>query len=64
MPLFSIIETDAGLTVAQLAPGTAPSEAAAEQGGVVVDPGPYSTYDDAYDAILAILCEDDEEDPR
>ena len=62
MPLFTIIETDAGLTVAQLEPSATPDDAAVRHRGVVADPNVYKTYDDAYDAILARLCEDDEEE--
>ena len=61
MPLFSIIETEAGLTVAEIEPGALPDDAAVKQGGVVVDPGPFKSFDDAYDAILAIQGEDDGE---
>jgi hypothetical protein len=62
MPLFSIIETEGGLTVAELEPGTLPDDAAVKHGGVVVDPGPYKTYEDAYDAMMAIGSEDDDEE--
>jgi hypothetical protein len=60
MSLFAIIEVDEGLTVAELAPDEAPEAAAMSQGGVVIDPGPYHTYQDAYDAMLAL--EDEIED--
>jgi len=60
MPLFTIIETDAGLTVAELEPGTTPDDAAVKHRGVVADPHVYKTYDDAYDAILAMLCEEED----
>ena len=62
MPLFSIIETDAGLAVAELEPGTQPDDVAIKHGGQVVDPGPYRSYEDAYDAILAIQLEDENEE--
>ena len=62
MPLFSIIETEGGLTVAEIEPGTGADETALKLGGVVVDPGPYKTYEDAYDAVLAIQSEEDDED--
>jgi hypothetical protein len=51
---FAIIETDAGLTVAQVSPGATPEEAAVVKGGVLVDPGPYKSFDNAYDAMLAL----------
>ncbi len=64
MTLYAIIETDAGLTVAEMGRGTYPEEEAARHGGVLVDPGPYPTYEDAYDAMLALADEDDDEDSQ
>lgn len=54
MPQFAIIDADSGLTVIQLPPGISVAEAATREGGTVVDPGPYGSYDDAYDALLAL----------
>jgi hypothetical protein len=54
MTLFAIIETDAGLTVAEAESHERPEEAAVRHGGVVVDPGPYQSYEDAYEALLAL----------
>jgi hypothetical protein len=51
---FVIIETDAGLTVAQVSSESNPDETAAVNGGVLVDPGPYKSFDDAYDGLLAL----------
>ncbi|MCR4415775.1 MAG: hypothetical protein NUV77_25455 [Thermoguttaceae bacterium] len=62
MTLYQIIETDAGLTVSELQPNTLPEVAAERAGGVVVDPGPYSTYEDAYDAMLALAVEEEEDE--
>ena len=62
MALFSVIETDAGLMVTELDPGARPDEAALKHGGVVVDPGPYRSFEEAYDAALAIQYEEDDED--
>ena len=59
---YAVIETDAGLTVAQYEPGASPEDAAEKQGGIVADPGPYKTFDDAYDAMLAIQEEEEEPD--
>jgi len=56
---YAIIETDGGLTVAQRTPESTPEDAAAKSGGIVVDPGPYKSFDDAYDAMLALSREDD-----
>ncbi len=57
---YAIIETDDGLTIIELEPGEAPEEAAAERGGFVVDPGPYGSYEDAYDALVTLQDDDDE----
>ncbi len=61
MALYEIIETDAGLTVVELEPGAEPEETALRHDGVVVDPGPFKSYDDAYDAALALQDEDEDE---
>jgi len=60
MAQFAIIEVDEGLTVAECPAGLTPDAVAAGQGGVVVDPGPYPTYEEAYDALLALPAEDEE----
>ena len=59
---FAIIEVDDGLTIVELTPGQKPEEAALREGGTLIDPGPYSTYEDAYDAMVEL--EGDEEDER
>ena len=64
MPRYEIIETDAGFTVVEVKPGAQPEETAARYHGVMVDPGPYKTYDDAYDAILALQGEEEEQEVR
>ncbi len=62
MTLYAIIETNEGLTVAEMGHETQLDEEAVRQGGVVVDPGPYHSYEEAYDAMLAIDDEDEEDD--
>ncbi len=62
MASYAIIEVDAGLTVVPIPPGTTAEQQATRHAGVVVDPGPYETYEDAYDALLALSAEDDEEE--
>jgi hypothetical protein len=64
MFLYEIIETDGGLTVAEREPGVPPEALAERRGGALVDPGPYKTYEEAYDAILALQSEEDEEDAK
>jgi len=61
MLLYEIIETEEGLTVAEVQPGIMPEEVATLQGGILIDPGPYKSFEDAYDAILALQEEEDEE---
>jgi hypothetical protein len=59
---YAIIETDAGLTVAELRPGESPEQAAEREAAMLIDPGPYKDYQDACEAIVAIQDEEDEED--
>jgi len=60
MQWYAIVETDVGLTVAEIKPGSSAEEAAVQYRGVVVDAGPYKTYSDAYDALLAMQNDDEE----
>ncbi len=62
MPKYAIIETESGLTVVPILPGRTPEEMAIQLGGIVVDPGPYPTYEEAYDALLAIRAEEESEE--
>jgi hypothetical protein len=61
MPEFAIIELDDGLMVVELQPGQKPEDAAASQGGTIVDAGPYSSYEEANDALVILQTEDEEE---
>jgi hypothetical protein len=58
---YELIETDEGLTIAEICPGISPEEAARQQGGVVLDSGPYESYEDAYVALMALKFSDEEE---
>jgi hypothetical protein len=60
MVSFAIIQLDDGLTIATIQPGQEPEEVATEQHGVLVDPGPYATYEDACDALCEWEGEDEE----
>jgi hypothetical protein len=51
---FVIIELEDGLSVAAV-------QAAAHEGGVLVDPGPFATYEEAYDALVELEGDDEEE---
>ncbi|MGN6544375.1 MAG: hypothetical protein ACTHK7_04960 [Aureliella sp.] len=62
MVSFAVIEVDDGLTIVEVLPGQTPEEAAASQRGTLVDPGPYRSYEDANDALVALQTEDEEEE--
>jgi hypothetical protein len=61
MITFAVIETDDGLTVVQVLPGQTPEDAAISEGGILADPGPYHTHEEALEA-LDQLEEDTRED--
>jgi len=54
MPRYTIIEVDNELTVAEMKPEATAEEAADRRGGRVVDPGPFETFDQAYQAVVAL----------
>jgi hypothetical protein len=58
---FAIIEVDDGLTIIELEPGKNPEDAALKKGGTLVSPGPYSTYEEALDALADFEEEVEEE---
>ena len=62
MPQFAIIETEEGLTVAEVPQDASPEETAASHEAFLVDGGPYDSYQDAYDAMMLLPGEDDEEE--
>jgi len=62
MTVYEIVETDSGLVVAEMDDYTTPEDAASRLGGLVVDPGPFPTYGEAYDALLSLEEEGDEEE--
>ena len=62
MALYEVIETDEGLTVVELEPGMPPEETALRHDGIVVDAGPFRSYEDAYDAVLAIKEEEEDDE--
>jgi hypothetical protein len=59
---YAIIEKDIGLAVAELPAGQSAEQVAEREGAILVDPGPYHSYEEAYDAILAFQEEEDDED--
>jgi hypothetical protein len=62
MLLYELIETNDGLTVIEIPTGNSPEEAARQQGGLVVDPGPFTNYEDAYEALMALKLDSEEEE--
>lgn len=61
MVQFAIIELADGLTVVELQPGQKPEDAAASHDGVLIDPGPYDSYEAANDALIDLQAQDEEE---
>jgi hypothetical protein len=57
---YELIETSAGLTVAEITPGLSPEEAASRRQGLLIDPGPYDTYEDANEALMTLKLDEEE----
>jgi hypothetical protein len=51
MSNFIIIEVEDGFMVVQVGPDETPEDGAVRHGGMLVDPGPYATFEDATDAM-------------
>lgn len=51
MPNYIIIELPDGLEPIELPPGRTADDVAVEQGGTLIDEGPFATLDEAEDAI-------------
>jgi hypothetical protein len=64
MTMFAIIENESGLTVVPVPSDATAEEAASAHGGLLVDAGPFDSYEEAYDALLAIPDEEEEREPR
>jgi hypothetical protein len=47
--------------VVELPSGQSPEDVALSQGGTLVDPGPYPSFEDANDALIDLQYEDEEE---
>ena len=62
MVSFAIIEVEDGYTIVQVAPGQSPEEAALGEGGILVDAGPFDSYEEANDALSEF--EESDEDER
>lgn len=61
MVTYCIVETDDGLTIVEQLAGMTAEDAAEHVGGILIDAGPYHSYDDAFDT-LAELDEEEEHD--
>jgi hypothetical protein len=61
MVAFAIVELEDGLTIVEVQSGQKPEDAAASHGGVLVDPGPYDSYEEANDALIDLQAADEEE---
>ncbi len=62
MPLYCIIETADGWTIAEHPSGMTAEQAAQQQAGVVVDPGPFDSYEDACEALESLQGELQDDD--
>lgn len=58
---FAVIEVEDGLTIVEVPAGQSPEDAAAAEGGTLVDPGPYHTYEEASDALDQLEMESEED---
>lgn len=59
--MYIIIETEDGLTIERQPVGMTAYQVAADRGGIVADEGPYDSYEEANDAMLALEQEDYDE---
>jgi hypothetical protein len=62
MNRFAIIEIDAGMTVIELPQDSTVEQEALRHGGVVIDPGPYDSYEDAIDAMQSLKFDDEDDE--
>jgi hypothetical protein len=58
---FAVIEVEDGLTIVEIPAGQSPEDAAITEGGTLVDPGPYHSYEDASDALDELEMESEED---
>jgi hypothetical protein len=63
MNSYIVIETESGLTVAEVPADKTAEQVATASAGVIVDPGPYKSFDDAHDA-MQMLPSDEKERAR
>ena len=54
MNYFVIVETSDGFTIGSVGNGQTPESVAKELGGVLIDPGPYDSFQQAQDVVLTL----------
>jgi hypothetical protein len=57
---FAIIEVEDGMTIVECENRESLEAVAIAHHGVIVDPGPFRSYDDAYDELTNLEAEDDD----
>jgi hypothetical protein len=60
---YAIVELEDGLTVIEIAPGETAEDAALRKASILIDPGPYASYEDATDALMNLQLEDEDDQP-
>ena len=63
MHYYIVIEIDSGVAVAEVPVGGNPEDTAAAEGGVLVDPGPYKTFEEAQEAMMGVPDDEEERAP-
>lgn len=58
---YAIIEVEDGKTIIEYDPADDPQVAASRYQGTVVDPGPFHSFDAAYDELLNLEANEDDE---
>lgn len=58
---YAIIELEDGLTIIEVPPDQTVESVTASAGGVLIDPGLYSSYEDASDALANLQLEGEED---
>jgi len=62
LAIYTVIETAKGLSVVEVKNGETAATAASRHGGVVADPNLYRRIQDAYDALLHLAHDEQEDD--
>jgi hypothetical protein len=61
MPQYAIIEVEDGLTIVEIPQDQTVESVAASAGGVLIDSGPYSSFQEASDALANLQLEGEED---